>query len=343
MVREASFAEEMGFSCYALSEQHFNNSLATVSAPECLLAAIAARTSSIRLRIASFVLLSFNHPLRVAERAATLDLISKGRFDIGTARSNNPGTLRAFGVHPSETRKMWDESLEVIRKALTLDPFDHQGELWQIPEITVYPRPVQQPHPPIHVSATSIETHRNAGLRGIGVMTGNSLPGGWEYLADAMSAYATASHKADPGPGAITECRGALAAVAHCAETDAQAERAANDVAQHFIGLVAQWYEQLSSSSADYGEMAGLKEIVDQRQDLGALISRSPYLSIGTPDFFLDRVHRLAELGYDEFILRIDGMTHADHMEAIRLIGEHVIPETADLAARPVQVPRAAS
>jgi alkanesulfonate monooxygenase SsuD/methylene tetrahydromethanopterin reductase-like flavin-dependent oxidoreductase (luciferase family) len=336
MIREATFAEEMGFGCYALSEQHFNRSLATVSAPECLLATIAAKTSTIRLRIASVVLLSFNHPLRVAERAATLDLISKGRFDLGTARSNNPGTLRAFGVHPDQTRKMWDESLEVIRKGLTLDPFDHQGELWQIPEITVFPRPVQQPHPPIHVSATSIETHRNAGLRGIGVMTGNSLPGGWDYLANALSAYASASIEGDPGPGVVTDCRGVLAAVAHCAETDAEAQRAAKDVAEHFIGLVAQWYDQLSSSSGAYGEMAGLKEIVDQRQDLDALIARSPYLSIGTPDFFVERAQRLAELGYDEFILRIDGMRHEDHMEAIRLFGENVIPRTADLAARPV-------
>lgn len=99
----------------------------------------------------------------------------------------------------------------------------------------------------------------------------------------------------------------------------------------------------LAETVVPHGEMAGLKDIVDQRQDLGALISRSPYLTIGTPDFFLERVHRFAELGYDEFILRIDGMTHADHIEAIRLIGEHVIPETADLAASPVQVSRAAS
>ena len=153
-------AEKMGFSCYALSEQHFNASLATVSAPECLLAYIAARTERIRLRIASVVLLSFNHPLRVAERAATLDLISAGRFDLGTARSNNPDTLQVFGVHPDETRGMWDESLTVIRGALSQSPFEHDGPLWRVPRVTVYPRPVQTPHPPIHVSATSIQTHR---------------------------------------------------------------------------------------------------------------------------------------------------------------------------------------
>ena len=72
--------------------------------------------------------------------------------------------------------------------------------------------------------------------------------------------------------------------------------------------------------------MAGLKDVVDARQDLGSLIARSPYLSIGTPEFFIERTQQLAELGYDEFILRIDGMRHEDHLKAIRLIGERVIP-----------------
>jgi alkanesulfonate monooxygenase SsuD/methylene tetrahydromethanopterin reductase-like flavin-dependent oxidoreductase (luciferase family) len=338
MVREAMLAEQVGFSCYALSEQHFNPSLATVSAPECLLAYVAARTERIRLRIASVVLLRFNHPLRVAERAATLDLITGGRFDLGTARSNNPGTLHAFGIHPDETRSMWDESLTVIRGALAQAPFEHDGEVWQVPSVTVYPRPVQEPHPPIHVSATSIQTHRNAGLRGIGVMTGNSLTGGWEYMANAMLAYAQGQESADVGPGALTDCRGALAAVAHCAPSGAAAQDAARDVADNFVGLVAQWYDQLASSSDSYGEMAGLKEIVEQRHDLGALIARAPYLSIGTPEFFVERAERLAALGYDEFILRIDGMRHEDHIEAIRLIGREVIPAVAGLAASPVSV-----
>jgi alkanesulfonate monooxygenase SsuD/methylene tetrahydromethanopterin reductase-like flavin-dependent oxidoreductase (luciferase family) len=326
MLEEAAFAEKMGFASYACSEQHFNPSLATVSAPDILLAAVAMRTSTIKLRVASFVLLPFNHPVRVAERIATLDLLTKGRFEVGTARSNNPGTLRAFGVDPNETRGMWRESIEIVRGALAEEPFSFDGRFWQVDSVRVIPRPVTKPHPPIHVSATSIETHLQAGKLGIGVMTGNSLPGGWDYLADALRAYRDGGEDADPGPGAITDCRGVLAAVAHCAETEAEAHAAAGAVADHFVTMVAGWYERLSRSGGSYSEMAGLQEVVDQKQDLAALIERSPYLSIGTPEFFVDRARRLQAMGYDEFILRIDGMTHEDHIKAIELIGACVIP-----------------
>jgi alkanesulfonate monooxygenase SsuD/methylene tetrahydromethanopterin reductase-like flavin-dependent oxidoreductase (luciferase family) len=326
MLEEAAFAEEMGFSAYACSEQHFNPSLATVSAPDILLAAVAMRTSTIKLRVASFVLLSFNHPLRVAERIATLDLLTKGRFEVGTARSNNPGTLRAFGVDPEETRGMWRESIEIIRGALAEEPFSFEGRFWQVDNIRVIPRPITKPHPPIHVSATSIETHLQAGKLGIGVMTGNSLPGGWDYLTDALCTYREGQEDADSASGAITDCRGVLAAVAHCAETEAQAHGAASAVADHFVTMVAGWYDRLSTSAGSYSEMAGLKEVVNQKHDLAALIDRSPFLSIGTPEFFVDRAQRLQAMGYDEFILRIDGMTHEDHMKAIELIGTRVIP-----------------
>ena len=194
-----------------------------------------------------FVLLSFNHPLRVAERVATLDRVSDGRFELGTARSNNPGTLAAFQVDPGATRGMWSESIAIIRGALTLDPFSHDGELWQIPELSLVPRPVQTPHPPIHVSATSIETHRNAGRLGLGMMTGNSLPGGWDYLRNAVAAYEEELPGADGGPGnQITNCRGALAAVAHCAETTEAAHAEAAAVADNFITMVA-WLVLTSS------------------------------------------------------------------------------------------------
>lgn len=327
MVREGLAAEQAGFSTYLASEQHFNATVATCSAPECFLAYLAASTSVIRLRVGSFVLLSFNHPLRVAERTATLDILSDGRFEMGTARSNNPGTLRAFGVNAGDTRAMWEESIQIIRMALTHDTFEYHGKIWDIPETSLMPRPIQQPHPPFHVSATSIETHLNAGKYGIGVMTGNSLPGGWDYLAEAMEAYRQGLQQADVGTGRLTESRSVLAAVAYCAETERQAQAEGAEVAGRFVGEVVKWYDRLSAASADYKSMAELRLVVDRQDDLPALIERSPYLSVGTPDFFLERCRRLRDIGYNEFILRIDGMAHEQHVKCIDLLGKYVIPE----------------
>lgn len=90
---EAAYADKCGFDIYGLSEQHFAHGEATTSAPEIVLAAVAAMTKNIRLRIASVNMLPYNHPLRVAEQIATLDLVSNGRIELGGARSNNPYTL----------------------------------------------------------------------------------------------------------------------------------------------------------------------------------------------------------------------------------------------------------
>src|SRR5579871_4868787 len=139
-VLEAQRAEELGWHTVAVSEQHFNRTLSTGSAPESYLGYLAARTEHVRLRFASVVALPFNHPIRVAERVATLDVLSNGRIELGTARSNNPTTLKAFGVDPADTRAMAGETVEVILKALTQYPFEHHGSAYDIPPTTVNPR-----------------------------------------------------------------------------------------------------------------------------------------------------------------------------------------------------------
>jgi alkanesulfonate monooxygenase SsuD/methylene tetrahydromethanopterin reductase-like flavin-dependent oxidoreductase (luciferase family) len=330
MIEQAVFAEDMGFSSFITSEQHFNRQISMTSVPESILAFVAARTSTIRLRAASFVLLSFNHPLRVAERAATLDVLSNGRFEIGTARSNNSRTLRAFEVDPKQTRAMWFESLDILRRALTHDEIEYHGTFWTIsPAVPLIPQAVQRPHPPIFVSATSVETHANAGKVGIGVMTGNSLPGGWPYLEEAMGAYRDGLKHANPGPGgAVNESAGALAVVAHCAPTKERAVDEARARAHRFLDEIAGWYVDIANTSPDYAYMSALDDLV-KTKGLDEIINRSPYVTIGTPDLFIERAKQLERLGYNEFLLTHDGLPHEQIMSSIELIGKHVIPACA--------------
>jgi alkanesulfonate monooxygenase SsuD/methylene tetrahydromethanopterin reductase-like flavin-dependent oxidoreductase (luciferase family) len=333
VVVEAQRAEELGWHTVALSEQHFNKTLSTSSAPESFLGYLAARTERIRLRFASVVALPFNHPIRVAERVATLDVLSGGRIDLGFARSNNPTTLKTFNVDASDTRAFAAEAVEVIQKALVQYPFEHAGQFYVIPPTTVNPRPVQLPHPPMHMSAASVETHTNAGRTGLGVMTGNSLPGGWQYIEDSIAAYRAgqAGQSADTlGPGGVAlDCAGALALVAHCATDTATARAEAAELTSRALDLVAGWFEGLARQTTDYAAMAPMREIVDRRHDIDFLVERSPYVSVGDPDFFVDRCRRLQELGYDEFILRVDGMGHEKNLQTIELLGKHVIPAVA--------------
>jgi alkanesulfonate monooxygenase SsuD/methylene tetrahydromethanopterin reductase-like flavin-dependent oxidoreductase (luciferase family) len=331
MLEQAEFCEEMGFSAFLTSEQHFNPAISMTSAPEVILGYLAAKTSTLRLRVASFPLLTFNHPLKVAEKAATLDVLSKGRVEIGTARSNNPRTLKAFEVDPWKTRAMWFESMEILRKALTLEEVEHAGEFWTIsPPVVLRPRPIQKPHPPIYVSATSIETHKNAGKLGIGVMTGNSLSGGWPYVEEAMANYREGLAEADPGPGGVVnKSAGAAAVVAHCAATKEQAYAEAEARAYRFLEEIAEWFAALAQSSPEYAYMSGLRERLESKQGLEEIIEQSPYITVGTPDFFIERAKRLEALGYDEFLLNLDGLPHEQIMRCIELIGTEVIPAFA--------------
>ena len=118
MISEAVYAEEAGFDFWGASEQHFMGNIG-MSATEVMYAAVAAKTTRIRLRHMIRLLLKFNHPLRIAEQLATLDLISNGRAELGTGRSNSLIALNAFGVSPTETRAQWNESLDIIAKAIS--------------------------------------------------------------------------------------------------------------------------------------------------------------------------------------------------------------------------------
>ena len=345
MVEEAVHAESWGFEFYCTSEQHFGFSEAylteradkhhtqksgALSAPETFLAYVAARTERIHLRPTSVVLLPFNHPVRVAEWIATLDVITNGRAELGTARSNNLSTIRAFGVDPSETKEIWRESLEMIVKAFTQDPFTHEGKQWSFPEPrTLTPKPVQQPHPPIFVSASSVATHRGAAELGLGGMTGGSIVG-WQYVEEAAAAYCEAIGSAEPVPGStVNHSLGFFATRVNCADTPEEAKAAIEKTALLFVDInigPGGRYEQLAPTSPDYAYLGAIKEMQAHMDDLDYIMEKTPYILFGTPDFLIEKFRRLESLGYTELLLGIEGMTHEANMNAIEMLGKHVLP-----------------
>jgi alkanesulfonate monooxygenase SsuD/methylene tetrahydromethanopterin reductase-like flavin-dependent oxidoreductase (luciferase family) len=348
MLDEAVHAERWGFEFYCTSEQHFGFSEAylteradkhhaqksgAVAAPETFLAMVAARTERIRLRPTSVVLLPFNHPARVAEWIATLDVLTDGRVDLGTARSNNFATITAFGVDPARTKEIWRESLEFIVKAFTEDPFTHEGTWWSFPEPrTLTPKPIQKPHPPLFVSASSVSTHRGAGELGLGAMTGGSIVG-WRYVEEAAAAYCEAIPNARPLPGStVNHSLGFFATRVNCAETPEEAKAAIEQTALAFVDInigPGGRYEQLAPTSPDYSYLGNIREMQEHMDDLEYLMDKTPYVLFGTPDFLIEKFRRLESLGYTELLLGIEGMSHEANMNAIEMLGKHVLPAFA--------------
>jgi alkanesulfonate monooxygenase SsuD/methylene tetrahydromethanopterin reductase-like flavin-dependent oxidoreductase (luciferase family) len=149
----AQAAETLGFRNVWLAEHHFST-YGYLSRPAQLATFLAAKTTTLRVGTAVIVV-PLHHPLVVAEEIATLDQLAGGRVDIGLGRGYQHYEFERLGLELDSARARWEESVDIILKALTGEPFSYQGKLFQIPETTIFPQPLQRPHPPIWVTAQS--------------------------------------------------------------------------------------------------------------------------------------------------------------------------------------------
>ena len=180
---QIAFAEEMGYDSVWFSEHHFRPVWSHNSAPDLTLAAVTQRTSRIRMGI-GVVLAPIHHPLHTAARMATLDILSKGRVDVGLGRTGYPYQLTPYGTDLEHTRGMWEEFAHVLPRIWTEEEVSHDGEYFHIPPRQVLPKPLQKPHPPLWSACASEETTRRAGELGLGALVGSE--GGIDRVAGTL-------------------------------------------------------------------------------------------------------------------------------------------------------------
>lgn len=341
VLKEAVYAEEMGFDFWGSSEQHLVPSAYTITAPETFYGAVAALTSTIKLRHMSVVMLKYNHPIRIAERLATLDIICKGRLELGTARSNNIAYLKAFGVDPTTTRQEWRETLEVVVRALTEAPFEFHGEHYDFDPTNVVPKLYGPNCPPLYVSASSTETHKTAGELGIGSMTFDNWFG-WEYAEKCVEAHREGLESAAPIAG-LYETNPHMSFLTFPAHVAATRERAIEEARSSILGLfnhVTHLYLEMAqgekaSGGQGYGYLERMEDLVDHKDDIDYLIDHSPTLLIGDPDEVIERIKRYQKIGFDEVILKLDGFGHQNTLRSIEMFGKYVFPEFKNPGAIP--------
>jgi alkanesulfonate monooxygenase SsuD/methylene tetrahydromethanopterin reductase-like flavin-dependent oxidoreductase (luciferase family) len=169
---EMAYADELGFDSVWLAEHHFSN---YGYCPNPLTLAVKASSVTKNVRIGTAVLvLPFWHPLRLAEEIAMADVLTEGRLEVGVARGYQRYEFDRLGLRIEENRSRSDETLEVLLKMLRNVGISHQGEHFQIPETTTLPRPIQQPHPPIWLAASSEESIETAVRLGLNCFTAAS-------------------------------------------------------------------------------------------------------------------------------------------------------------------------
>lgn len=341
---QAVHAEQAGFESVWSVEHHFLPGFSHSSAPEVIFAGISQRTSTLRLGHGVVLLPhQYNHPVRVAERVATLDIISDGRVEFGTGKSISAIELGGFGIPHDQTSALWRESLEVITgiwKSPT-GTVSHQGEYLKIPERDVVPRPVQDPHPPIWTACTSDKSHTEAGALGLGLLTFAVLirP---EELGRRVALYRDAVKDATP-IGAKVNNQAATFGLVHCAESNeqakAEAERAFLSYAKTQIATSGPVLEarktgrSLEEVLADPGFEVTDYEGIDPRDLTIDFMIENDMCVVGDPDTCvrqLEKIKQNADLDKFLCMMQFWSIPHEKTMKAIELMGEHIIPALAD-------------
>ena len=189
MLDQVELADSLGFDYVFEVEHHFLEEYSHSSAPELMMAALSQRTKNIRLGH-GIVLTppNYNHPARIAERIAALDLLSDGRVEFGTGESASDLELGGFEVERGMKKAMWEESTREITKMMTEEPYGgFEGEFFSMPSRNVVPKPRQKPHPPLWVAASRRETTMVAARLGMGSLGfGFETP---EELGDRANEY----------------------------------------------------------------------------------------------------------------------------------------------------------
>jgi alkanesulfonate monooxygenase SsuD/methylene tetrahydromethanopterin reductase-like flavin-dependent oxidoreductase (luciferase family) len=163
-------ADRAGFDTFWAPEHHALEEYSHSSSSHLMCLAVGMKTERIRLVTGIFNLCpTINHPVRVAEQIALIDVLTNGRVELGTGRGSGSTEVNTFGLTNEQTRDLWDEAIRAIPKMWTQDLFSWEGKHFSVPERCIIPKPVQKPHPPLWVTASNPPTVELAARRGIGV------------------------------------------------------------------------------------------------------------------------------------------------------------------------------
>src|SRR5438128_6356801 len=322
-MEQVDAAERLGLDVMWLAELHFDPQRSVLSAPLSIASAIAARTERIKIGIAVQVL-PLCHPLRLAEEAATVDHISGGRLIFGVGRSGLPRTYEDYGVSYAESRDRFTEVLDIVELAWSQPGFSYEGRYYSFKNITVAPKPLQKPYPPIRIAAASPDTYPAVGERGLPIFI-NARHGSFSEFAPEIrqyrEAYAAAGHE---GRGRVY-----LRVPTYIAETEERARSEPKESLMHFYREQA---ERLRDSLTRAGTRAieGRAERLKRLESLTYEEALTGQVLVGTPDAVTKRLHSLRdELGIDGILAELycGGLiSHREVMTALRLLCEDVKP-----------------
>lgn len=341
-LEQAVAADKLGWDAFWTVEHHFLEEFSHCSNPEVLYGAVAARTERIRIGYGVRLMPKpYNHPVRTAESAAVLDLLSDGRVDLATGRSATRAELEGFGIDPHQTRAMWKEAIEHVVGCWTNDHYEFSGDYWEMPRRQVLPKPLQDPHPPLWGATSSDDGHRQVGALGLGLCSfAVGIPP--EEVKRKIDIYREAVAGCTSPVGAEVNNAAATFTMAVCNnDRDAAWQKARRSfewypkTGARQIATVAQWMAEKQRDLGSYDYAADMQKVDDDGSlDLLSLeyLVESGACVLGTPEDCLEACRRYQEAGVDLLLCLVNpyDIDHETVMETIELMGRYVIPELGD-------------
>lgn len=231
---QARLADELGYECWWSVEHHGCGEFSLSSTPELFNISLAHATKRIRIGHAGVLgPYGINHPIRVAERAAYLDIISGGRLEMGLTRSSVNEWVN-FGIDGEKTRRQMAEIYEMLARMWQEHDFSWESDLISVPEMNVIPKPIQKPHPPLWQAGQSPEGVQAAGHMGVGMVC-TTLLSPLSFLEELLALYRSEVAECTEPAGDFVNNQFAVFTFVHCAESREEAIR-------HRVGEAVLWY-----------------------------------------------------------------------------------------------------
>ncbi|MYW03405.1 LLM class flavin-dependent oxidoreductase [Streptomyces sp. SID3343] len=328
-IEQIRLADRVGFNTIWAVEHHFREGRSHMPASEVFLGHLAGITEQIRMGFGvTLTPFGFTPPQRIAEKVATVDILSGGRVEWGTGRST-PMEQTAFGVDIAKSRDDWREAIEIVTGMWREEYFEYESERFSFPRRMVTPKPFQDPHPPCWMAATSQGSAEIAGRNGLGMLS-FSIMQPLETMAAQVAAYRAAA--ANPTP--LTDVTTNKVAAYTLVHTTGKKK-----IEQKVWDSVAWWYKNLAMFTLEWE----LPHLSPEEQDKTFPLLKPMFegtvpvdtfdaadmIVIGDVETCVRKMKRYADLGVDELICYVQWgfLDHQDILRTIEILGKEVIPE----------------
>jgi alkanesulfonate monooxygenase SsuD/methylene tetrahydromethanopterin reductase-like flavin-dependent oxidoreductase (luciferase family) len=322
VLRQMEHADQVGFDVYSVIEHHFFQEFSISANPLALICAAAQRTRRLRFRVALHTLPLCN-PTRLAGEIAAADILCGGRLETGLGRGH-AWLYGRSGVDLAESRGRFDEAVEVLLRAWTGECFNYEGRYFHFRDLTVVPRPLQCPHPPLYTGGTSLATYEMAGARGWGVFLPPLLP--FSALAPSINVYLVAARKAGHAPNLV------YIRPVYLGDDPAQIRREVEPALLNFLAFNASPVrglppaEELTAKGYAFYASGALESLTRLTYED---ILEKEIAFVGTPEQVVGQVRKLRErapVAELAIVSNFGGLEHWKVIKTQELFARHVIP-----------------